>query len=438
MRNGYPALTPVYGLGSYGRTGTSITISSPRTRLGSQSRIFSYYNSRGQGQEYIQYLINALGLGGIPRSPNSPSPPECTCISSDENEIRFLKNSPPNLNPFIPQKNGIYLGEAFKEHLGEDTRLSTSNTSWFDPSTNMIDLSNMPWVNGAVCASYYNTSCDPVPGSIFVIKEDDNYRYLMGNGIPNTPMGIFPVQPWTEAYKYYSAAPGGHDPRTGYPGSDYSSAAAIGVSPYPVNIRITKNPQVNDTPSPINYIIIGYTLTGAAWHAEIANDASDNWYNPVSILPPDYFGGHPYEQQYHLHAYSWRCLLKEQIYPSPLLGYALDGFGIYGPYDKDGNMITNDQLDECHGLTSEVMWEGEMTNIYHYVCNTEYPYCVGAFRGTVNYDEVLRDTQRATCCLYTSPDDHHSHNHNDSTENEEHNHSTEDEEHDHSTEPHHD
>lgn len=67
MPYGYPALTPAYGLGSYGRTGAAITISSPRTKIGSQGRIYAYYKSRGQGQEYEQYLINALGLRYLPR-----------------------------------------------------------------------------------------------------------------------------------------------------------------------------------------------------------------------------------------------------------------------------------------------------------------------------------------------------------------------------------
>jgi len=44
-----------------------MTISSPRTKLGSQGRIYAYYKQRGQGQEYEQYLINALGLKYMPR-----------------------------------------------------------------------------------------------------------------------------------------------------------------------------------------------------------------------------------------------------------------------------------------------------------------------------------------------------------------------------------
>lgn len=31
---------------------------------------------------------------------------------------------------------------------------------------------------------------------------------------------------------------------------------------------------------------------------------------------------------------------------SPLFGYALDGFGIYGPRGEDGKMMTNAKLDK--------------------------------------------------------------------------------------------
>ena len=57
----YPSLTPTYGLGSYGRTGPAILISSPRTKNGSQGRIYAWMKNHGQGQQYIDFLINAIG-----------------------------------------------------------------------------------------------------------------------------------------------------------------------------------------------------------------------------------------------------------------------------------------------------------------------------------------------------------------------------------------
>jgi hypothetical protein len=57
----YPSLTPAYGLGSYGRTGAAILISSPRTKIGSQGRIYAYQKAHGQGPQYIQFLIKSIG-----------------------------------------------------------------------------------------------------------------------------------------------------------------------------------------------------------------------------------------------------------------------------------------------------------------------------------------------------------------------------------------
>jgi hypothetical protein len=64
---GYPALTPTYGLGSYARTGAAVAISSPRTKIGSQGRIYAWYRTRGKGLEYETYLINVLGLKYLPK-----------------------------------------------------------------------------------------------------------------------------------------------------------------------------------------------------------------------------------------------------------------------------------------------------------------------------------------------------------------------------------
>ncbi|MFN8426725.1 MAG: hypothetical protein U0X87_10785 [Anaerolineales bacterium] len=33
------------------------------------------------------------------------------------------------------------------------------------------------------------------------------------------------------------------------------------------------------------------------------------------------------------------------------MGYAFDGFGIFGYYGEDGSELTNADLDECHGHT---------------------------------------------------------------------------------------
>lgn len=54
------ALTPTYGLGSGSRTGAAILISSPRTKIGSQGRIYAFAKKQGQGQQYICFLLKTL------------------------------------------------------------------------------------------------------------------------------------------------------------------------------------------------------------------------------------------------------------------------------------------------------------------------------------------------------------------------------------------
>lgn len=76
------------------------------------------------------------------------------------------------------------------------------------------------------------------------------------------------------------------------------------------------------------------------------------------------------------------CILAAATGRSTLVGYAIDGYGIYVERDADGALLTNTDLDACHGRTSMVLWNGKMQKIYHYDATSEYPYTVGCFHGT--------------------------------------------------------
>jgi hypothetical protein len=60
-------MAPLYGLGSGARTGVSINVSSPRTKIGSQGRIYAYYVQKGQGEQYKQQLANMIGVQYLPK-----------------------------------------------------------------------------------------------------------------------------------------------------------------------------------------------------------------------------------------------------------------------------------------------------------------------------------------------------------------------------------
>jgi len=288
--------------------------------------------------------------------------------------------------------------------------LSIASTPWTDTSTAIVTISKMPFVEGSKSAADYDPLGNDSAFAMFINTQLDvpgfpgqGSRIFIGNGLPTTKMGNFPVQSGTEAYSYYSALPGGVNPAgtsaaTGAPTAGYGTADKIGISPYPLNaiipLRPVRTAEAIANPNPINSLIVGITLTGAAWHVEKANGPSNGgsalWYSPINPLPYDECFGHPYNQQYHLHGYSWKCFPDQGTTgQSPIFGYALDGFPITGPRGPDGVEYTNAQLDKCHGIAAPITSPDGITYNYHYVLNREYPFSVGCFMGKVNYAQAL-------------------------------------------------
>ena len=326
-------------------------------------------------------LLVACGGSGTDPDPGTPT---------------TLVNSALGMSPFECAVNGMCVSPAFGLIPGSplpiNTQYAQTTNPWVDQSSNTLLISEMAYVSGTV----YATDIDPEGFNLTVTEltdkdtagNDVQYRYFKGNGLPNFAMGQFPVQPGTPAYKYYSALPGGSQ---AYPTADLIPVGTYNLESYipKVPIENPKGPDGKVLPGPISSLIVGISLHGVPWHLEMAN-SDTSWFNPTDALPPDQCWGHPYNKQYHIHGYSWKCFPDQgSSGPSPLFGYALDGYGIYGPRGEDGQMITNAQLDECHGHTAPVMWEGKMTNIYHYHLNREYPYSIGCFHGVVDYARAL-------------------------------------------------
>ena len=74
---------------------------------------------------------------------------------------------------------------------------------------------------------------------------------------------------------------------------------------------------------------------------------------------------------------------------SALVGYIVDGFGIYGPRGEDGEELGSADLDECHGHTHKIEWNGKMVEMYHYHATLDFPYTVGCMRGAYSNDDVM-------------------------------------------------
>ncbi|MFK7951812.1 MAG: YHYH protein [Ekhidna sp.] len=201
--------------------------------------------------------------------------------------------------------------------------------------------------------------------SEFEIMLDGNgKRLITGNALPDHPTGVFPIDPNSIAFQY--------DRNTNE------------IKARNILFEFPETPSVSDDPSCVTYGPAGISLSGSViYHgaSTLGNDAAAH-----EIL--DSYGGHSDgTETYHYHYPAQK--LQDHIHPhegghSALMGYVIDGFGIYGPYGENGELLWSADLDECHGHIHPVLWDGEMVNIYHYHWTYDFPYNIGCFKGTPN------------------------------------------------------
>lgn len=196
------------------------------------------------------------------------------------------------------------------------------------------------------------------PAARFRIVDQATTRELIGNDLPvDASTGIFPIQVTDPAYRI-----------------DRNPNA---IEQQRVRLSLPRNPQFAARASCVPMGMVGVMLNGVA----LFNALDDAGHDAVAHEVQDRCHGHPQHRgEYHYHGPS-PCIPGING-KAKLVGYALDGFGIYSMRDADGRELTNRDLDACHGRTSQVMWDGKRVMMYHYVMTREYPYSIGCFRGT--------------------------------------------------------
>ncbi len=187
-------------------------------------------------------------------------------------------------------------------------------------------------------------------------------RVLTGNGLPPDPSGVFPVQASDPAYQY------DRNPNS--------------ISSYALNASLPADPTVASKPSCVGGTV-GVAKTGIPIFS--AFDAGGR--DAVAWETQDRCDAHPeMTGQYHYHSLS-PCITSlsdtgGKPSSSELVGWALDGFGIYVERDSSGTMLSSADLDVCHGRTSTVDRDGKQISVYHYDATLDFPYVVACYRGT--------------------------------------------------------
>ncbi len=217
---------------------------------------------------------------------------------------------------------------------------------WINQSAKTWDLTKKVSVDGAV--KWTQKFTNVISGS---------NRVLTSNGLPNHTTGKYPIVSSDDAYTY------DHNPNS--------------IKEQSLSFTFPANPSLLSAPQCIGGEV-GIMLSGIPLFDGFDAGGRD----AVAWEIQDTCGGHPQVSgQYHYHGAA-SCLTDSSGagQHSGLVGYAYDGFGIYGTNGEGGNEISTKNLDECHGHTHQISWDGKQVNMYHYHLTFDFPYSVSCFR----------------------------------------------------------
>ena len=216
------------------------------------------------------------------------------------------------------------------------------------------------WMNGD--GTWDATKKAVVDGTVtwphaFTITVSGDQRNFVGNDLPDHPTGTYPIAASDDAYAV------DRNPNS--------------IQAQTVSFSVPANPTVAEQPTCVGGEV-GIMLSGVVIFSAFDAEGRD----AVAHEVQDTCDGHPQLSGfYHYHSLS-DCFEDTVSGHSALMGYAFDGFGIYGYYGEDSREVTNADLDACHGHTHVVEWDGQLVEMYHYHATREFPYVVGCFKGT--------------------------------------------------------
>jgi hypothetical protein len=240
-----------------------------------------------------------------------------------------------------PAVGTVYL---CRDNFVADAQAGAQNRGpWFTDAHTEYDSAAKPAIQGSV--SWTPQLSVTIEGSERVVSTND---------LPEHPTGEFPVAHDDPAIVY--------------------DANPNAISEQDLEYRLAASPEYGDPQCMGGEA--GVMLTGVS----LFNGFDAGGRDAGAWELQDSCDGHPQNRgQYHYHTLS-DCI--EHVAVDTVIGWALDGFPITGPAVGDGNILTTADLDECHGIVSDVTVDGEVVTTYHYVMTQDFPYSVSCFRAT--------------------------------------------------------
>ena len=220
-----------------------------------------------------------------------------------------------------------------------------------------------PWIHGTTWSFPDKPTVSgsvSYPDASVSVTRSGSVRRIVSNDLPvNHTTGVFPTQTSDDAYQY---DPGNQS----------------GVSAQSIDVSVPAKPKKASSPSCVGGEV-GIMTSGVV----LNNGFDANGFDAPAHEMQDDCAGHPHAPDfYHYHSLPLCIDSGDKGEHSKRIGWALDGFPIYGPLGKDGEYMLNDDLDACHGHTHKIRFNGKKQRLYHYHATQQFPYTVGCYRGT--------------------------------------------------------
>jgi len=250
-------------------------------------------------------------------------------------DSKYVTDTGKKGNIYVCHANFVPAGQA-----GAQTR-----GPWFTNNNTQYDLNKKSHIAGSIDWTQK-----------FSVVIQNGKRIITTNDLPNHPTGVFPVAASDPAKKYDAN-----------PNSIQTQSMVYNLTAEPTYGA----PQCMGGE-------VGVMLTGVALFDGFDAGGRDAGAWEVQ----DKCDGHPQNKgEYHYHTLS-SCITDTNI--KTVIGFGLDGFPITGPKVGENNILTTDDLDECHGITSEITLDKKTITMYHYVMTQDFPYSAGCFRATAS------------------------------------------------------
>lgn len=203
------------------------------------------------------------------------------------------------------------------------------------------------------------------PQATYSMKISGANRLISSNDLPtDQTTGIFPIQ--------------ASDPAAAY---DRNQGT---ITAHPYSFSFPADPTALTNPGCI------YGEVGIMNNGVLLFDGFDALYrDALAHELQDSHDGHPNDEGYHKHGFISDI---KNVAVSKVVGFAFDGYPITGPLLPNGNYLTTNDLDVCHGMTSSITLDGKVQESYHYVLTQDFPYSVSCFHAK---SLVTPDTLRA-------------------------------------------